>query len=407
LALLDILIPQMGEGLQEVVIVGFQKEPGDRVRRDEPLYSMETDKAVMDMESPFDGVLTEWLASAGDVLPVGAPIARVEIASESADVDEVEVVNEQYIEPNPVVDHSDRYLSDRQAIDRQVIERSGAVVPPRTRALCRERGISEDEMYRIPYNGSKLMPADVDAYLVASAISTTGGDTVESAEPVPGIDQSEYVEQPVLGQQRVFNSRVRRSVDLVVTGTMTRPMRWTPVTDRVRKEREQDFTFRPTAFQTFAWCVAQAIKSHPKMRSTLLGDETVRIYKHLNLGIAVARDNGELVTAVVRNADTLEYRDFVREIQASIDLARQGDDQADSATQFLLTYLGGFDIIEAIPVLVAPAIGVLFLGGTYPREGEPWSNLTLTFDHRLINGVEGAVFLKSIVETAYDLAEAP
>lgn len=83
MALLDILIPQMGEGLQEVILVSRQKQPGEFVKRDELLYSMETDKAVMEVESPYEGVLKEWLAADGATLPIGATVARIETEAES------------------------------------------------------------------------------------------------------------------------------------------------------------------------------------------------------------------------------------------------------------------------------------------------------------------------------------
>jgi len=80
----EVYIPQMGEGLQEVVIIKLHKQPGDVVKRDEPFYTMETDKASLEVESPYDGVLREWLAEEGAVLPIGAPIARIEVLATMA-----------------------------------------------------------------------------------------------------------------------------------------------------------------------------------------------------------------------------------------------------------------------------------------------------------------------------------
>src|SRR5580658_10355215 len=79
MATLEIRVPQMGEGLQEVIVHQFLKRPGDHVKRDELLYNMETDKAVMEVESAYDGILREWLCEEGSVLPIGAPIARMEV----------------------------------------------------------------------------------------------------------------------------------------------------------------------------------------------------------------------------------------------------------------------------------------------------------------------------------------
>jgi len=388
-ALLEILIPQMGEGLQEVVIVGFQKKPGDPIKRDELIYSMETDKAVMEVESPYEGVLKEWLAEEGAVLPIGAPIARIESTTETASAaPTASAPTASTTAPaSPVTRPELRTASDVQ-------------IPPRTRAYCKEKGLSEEEMRTIAAPSGKLMPADVDAYLAAKSAAPAPTPT-----PTASPASKDYVEQPLSQQQRVFVLRIRRSAQLVIPAVMKRPVDWGGIRKRVEDLRAEDFTFRPTDFQTFAYCVGQAAKKHPKFRSTLIGDESVREYHHLNMGIAVARPNGELVTAVVPNSDALDYRDFIETAQERIGAAREGQDQADASTQLLLTYMGAYDIVDAIPVLVAPAIAVLFIGAAYEQNGKTLVNLTLTFDHRLINGVEGAEFLKTIVETVKQIEE--
>jgi pyruvate/2-oxoglutarate dehydrogenase complex dihydrolipoamide acyltransferase (E2) component len=79
MAIVEVIVPQLGEGLQEVRVMRFLKQPGERVARDEHIYEMETDKANVEVESPYAGVLVEWLAKEGDILPIGAPIARMEV----------------------------------------------------------------------------------------------------------------------------------------------------------------------------------------------------------------------------------------------------------------------------------------------------------------------------------------
>lgn len=406
---LEIRVPQMGEGLQEVVIVGLLKKPGEVVIRDEPLYSMETDKAVLDVESPYSGTLLEWLVSEGDVLPIGAAIARLDGIELSCDAAPEHVDTASVTAPP-----KNELVSPASAMPEY--RNSDRIVPPRTRAYCRELGISEGEIALIPCGSTKLLPEDVDRYVSTRLSDLSSVDetpllmeTIEVTDNAvsPAVVQVEpdYIEQPVTGLQRIFTSRVRRSAGLVVPGTMTLPMCWDPLAKYVRLQREQDFTFRPTEFQTLAHCAAQATNKHLKFKCTLQGDETVRIYTRLNLGIAVSRHNGDLVTAVVKSADTLDYREFIREARSSISEARDGNDQADADTQLVLTYLGSYGITEAVPVLVQPAIGVLFIGATYPREKSNWANLTLTFDHRHINGVEAAEFLRSVVKEIETLTD--
>jgi pyruvate/2-oxoglutarate dehydrogenase complex dihydrolipoamide acyltransferase (E2) component len=388
-AIVDILVPQMGEGLTDVRILEFHKKPGDRIRRDEILYSMETDKATMEVESPQEGVLVEWLAKEDEVLPIGSPVARFETAAPLQQTETKESLsagNQETRKPekepsqHPTPEHLNTLTPE-------------LIIPPRTRAHCRQLGISEEEMHRIPASTGKLMPADVDAYLAARTTSPTKTQPV-AATPV----SADYTERPMPAQQRTFAYRIKRSAQVVIPGTVMRPIPWGILRKRVEFLRERDFTFRPTEFQTFAYCVAQAVIPFPKFRSTLIGDDTIREHHHLHLGIAVARSNGELVTAVVPQADTLPFEAFVQMAQERIQTARDGQDQADASTQFHLTYLGAYGIRDAVPVLVAPAIAVLFIGAAYEQNGQSLANVALTFDHRLINGVEAAEFLKAVVQ---------
>ncbi len=374
MAIVDVLVPQMGEGLTEVRILELQKQPGDRIRRDELLYSMETDKDTLDVEAPFDGILTEWLTEPGAILPVGAPIARIE--TETVEASALSNSTDTAIKQGEG-SKSENPLSG--SVTRPV------VVPPRTRAYCRERGIAEEEMLRIRAPSGKLMPADVDAYLAAKT------------SPTP-LSAAEYVEYTLSAQQRTFAYRLRRSAQVVVAGTIRRPVAWNAVRDFVVAERARGAEPRPTEFQTFAYCVAQVVREFPKFRSTLIGEEVVRESAHINLGIAVARPNEELTTAVVPAADTLDFATFLQSVKAHIHAARNGEDQIDSDTQLLLTYLGATGIEDAIPVLVSPAIGILFLGAPYVQDGGLKANLVLTFDHRLIYGIEAANFLNSLAD---------
>ena len=371
--IVDVCVPQMGEGLTEVRILDLQKQPGDRVHRDELLYSMETDKATLDVEAPFDGILTEWLTETGAILPVGAPIARIdtEMASPSLTLPGTGAGGEE--------SGSARNIPPSNPPQRSV------VVPPKTRAYCREKGISAEEMLRIAAPTGKLMPGDVDAYIAAKS------------SPAPPM-ASGYTEYTLSAQQRTFAYRLRRSAQVVVAGTIRRPVAWSGVRDFVAAERNKGADPRPTEFQTFAYCVAKTVKDFPKFRSTLIGEEVVRESTHINLGIAVARPNEELATAVVPQADTLDFPAFLQKVKARILAAREGEDQIEADTQLLLTYLGAVGIEDAIPVLVSPAIGILFLGAPFMQEGILKANLVLTFDHRLIYGIEAANFLNSLAD---------
>jgi len=373
MSLTDILIPQLGEGLQEVVLLTVNKKPGDYVKRDELLYSMETDKAVMEVESPYEGVLTEWLATEGAVLAIGATVARMETdATAASAVAEPSTSTNGHVPPST--------------------ESTQIQIPPRTRAHAKEHGVSDEELRSIPAPSGKLMPADVDAYL-----ATRASDIKPEAKWPAAIEEKGFVDRPLSQQQRLFVHRLKRSAQTVVPATIKQVVDWSSISRAVADQRVRAVDVKPTEFQTFAYCVAQTVGNFPKFRSNLVSDDTAREYAHVNLGIAVARPNDDLVTAVVTSADALGYLDFVAAAQERIKAARDGNDQAGADTHLLLTYMGSFGVVDAIPVLVSPAIAVLFIGSTYEQGGRTVANLVMTFDHRLINGVEAARFLQAVV----------
>jgi len=379
MALQELLIPQMGEGLQEVIIETFHKQPGDTIARDEILYSMETDKAVMEVESPYAGVLKEWLASEGDLLPIGAPVALIEVEREQAGREQGTGNREQ--------DTSNSALPDPQSL----IPNPSLVVPPRTRAYAKQHGLGEDELQKIAAPSGKLMPADIDAYLARKSAALP-------IEPEPA-DNADWLEKPLGQQQRVFMYRLKRSAQVVIPATAKRLIAWTPIREAAEKIKARGGV-QPSSFQTFAYAVMQAVKEHPRFRSALLGETTIREYKHVNVGIAVGLPDGQLTIAQVNKADALSFEEFITAAQTQIRKAREGEDQADETTQLLLTYMGPYEIIDAVPVLVAPAVAVLFIGSVFMQEGQPVVTLALTFDHRLIQGIEAANFLKTIADNA-------
>lgn len=364
--LVSIHIPQMGEGLREVRLVARLKNPGDNVKRDEPLYQMETDKAIMDIESPHDGVLMEWLAKDNDILAVGAPVATINTVQEASD-----------LSPS----HSGSSLKN--------IVPGRIDIPPRTRAYAKSLGIPDTQLLNIPSSSPKLTPQDIDAWLGNTGVKTL---------------PYKYEQQALSPQQRLLSSRLIRGAQLVVPGTMTVVCRWEKMESTIEKIKSQKADFQPSVFTLFAFGVAQTLRDYPVFRSTLIDENTVRTYKHCQLGIAVALPNDNLVLAVVENADDLDWKGFATEMRNKIELARKGQDQASQAVTISITSMQKHGIRDAVPLVVAPAVATLFIGEAY--QGVELENGTvkpikcvnfgLTFDHRLLNGVGAAEFLNAV-----------
>jgi pyruvate/2-oxoglutarate dehydrogenase complex dihydrolipoamide acyltransferase (E2) component len=373
-------IPQIGEGLQEARLVAVLKQPGDRVRRDEPIYQMETDKAVMDVESPHAGTLVRWLAEVDTVLPIGADVALMAVTDAAPSASAPAPVAATVAAPvaSPPAQTGDRRRD----------------VPPRTRAYAKSKGLSDADIERVPARGGKLMPEDVDAFL-------GGGQAVVSPKPTTG---KPFQERPMPSKQRVLASRLQRGNQLVVPGMMSTVCAWSGI-EAVRDHyRAAGGEFKPSAFTAFAYCVAKAAAENPIVRSTLVGDGTVRTYDHVQLGIAVALPGDELVVAVIEDADTLSWPEFAAATKDAIDRARAGQDQANETVTLSITNMSAHGVREAMAVVVPPGVATIFLGEAYwgyaSTEEEPvvqrCANVGITIDHRLINGVGGAETLLSI-----------
>lgn len=339
----EIRVPQLGEGLREARIVELLRAPGAPLRRGDRLYVIETDKTTVELEAPFDGTLLEWRVAVGDVVDIDSTVALVAAAG-------IKVV--------------------------AASTKAERIVPPRTRAHAQERGLDDDSLAAIPSASNKLMPEDVDRYLAARAAESPDSEGMREIK--------------VTGGHRALIFRLRRSATLVIPGTLAIDIPWSDleVSDRA------DGDTRPTPFQVFAHAVARVARAHAKFRSVMVGDDRIREYDHVNVGIALARPNDELIIAVVRKAEAMELPDFVRACSRGMRAAIRDGAEAAADTQILLTHLGEFGIVDSVPTLVAPASSIFFLGA--PQQPSGAVRIAVTFDHRLINGAAAARFLNDL-----------
>jgi pyruvate dehydrogenase E2 component (dihydrolipoamide acetyltransferase) len=378
MAIVSLRIPQIGEGLQEARVVALLKQPGDLVRRDEPIYQMETDKAVMDVESPYEGRLVAWLAAADDVLAINAEVVTLETS---------DAVAESEAAPAPVVE----VVADETPSATSRL----TGIPPRTRAYAKEKGVSDEILATLVAAGSKLMSEDVDAFLAGGA----------------QVSEALFQDAPLSSRQRIIASRLMRGSSLVVPGTMSVVVSWEAIEEvRARFKAARD-EFQPSTFTIFSYAVTKAMEAFPAFRSTLLPDLTLRTFNHVNLGIAVALPGDGLVMAVVEKADTYDFPEFAAAMRERIQAARNAVDQVNEKTTFSLTNMSSYRLRDAVPVVVPPMVGTLFVGevynglaqGTKELKLQRCCNLGLTFDHRAINGVGAAEFINAIRENAENI----
>lgn len=330
---MPIRIPAIGEGLEEARILKFFKKPGDHVKRDELIYQLETDKAVVDIESPAAGVLLEWTAEEDTIVAIGTTIGQIEADGST--------------------------------------ERADAKVNPVA------------EMYNRPTEDTLIKKV-----------------TAEMAEEAP----SGYEEIRLSDQQQILAGRLTRAARVVVPATIFQKADWGAIRkarDQVRGNKKLQHI---TSFSLATWCVVRAIAKHEVFRSSLPRHSMLRVYEHVHLGVAVSLPGDDLTTAVIDNADTYSISDYARLVRERVNEARQGEDQVRQHTSVIVTSLTQMDIHDAIPVIVPPAMATLALSSPYEElhldNGEVKSvqklNLSLTIDHRVVNGARAASFLNDV-----------
>ncbi|MFP2928746.1 2-oxo acid dehydrogenase subunit E2 [Pyxidicoccus sp. 3LG] len=304
MSIVELTVPRLGEGVLVVRVRRFFKSRGEHVRRDDKLYEIETDKAGIEIESPHEGRLLEWLVDSDAIVEVGAPLARLEVQ-----------------------------------------------------------------------------------------------ETPQAPEP-----GSPYQLRPLSERQQRLNHHLRRSAEEAIPATMSRELDWGRLREAMAALAGRHPGLSFSEFQVLAHCLVLAARAHPRFRSTLADARTLREFSHLNLGIAVELPEDGLTTAVVRDADSLTFPALVDASRDAIQRARSGEAQITAATQLLVTYLGDLGVHQATPLLMTPAVAVIFIGAPFRRRDQELANIALTFDHRLINGVGAARYLEDVAAQLDQLA---
>lgn len=407
---ISIRIPQLGEGLQEALLVEFLKQPGDVIKRDQAIYVMETDKATTDVESPYDGTIVEWTVSPGTVLEIGAEIGKMEVA---------EGVKEVPVGHGPADTHAASSTAATSAAGNTSATGGSAVlakpkdgavmIPPKTRKYLKDKGLLEIAD-QIPCSGKKLMPEDVDAYLAAGGSAAVGGSVSGSLGDsgskggAAAVPSEHYAVQALPMSQITLNYRLIRGTQVCVPVTVVNEINWTAL-ETARATAKSRGPGGPTTFAMACWCVVQSLKKHDKFRSVMAGDgRALKVYHRVNLGVAVALPGDEMVTAVVRNADQLEQAEFFANLARQIEIARDGKDQADESTTVTVSNIGKAGMRLGIPAIVAPAVATLAIGETFLQpipdgasfKFQTTATAVLSFDHRIANGVGAANFLNEV-----------
>jgi pyruvate dehydrogenase E2 component (dihydrolipoamide acetyltransferase) len=390
----QVTLPRLGQGMESGTIVRWLKAEGDEVEKGEPLYELDTDKVTQEVEADVGGVLLKILVDEGEV-PVGRPVAVIGEAGE--EVPEVEApAPEAAAEPEPEASPAGTVSE----APRPEVEREDGTVPtgrvkasPLARRIARERGIDLSSLSGTGPEG-RIVAEDVER-------ATVAGPPKAPARPGPGaVERVELTSLRKTVARRMSEAWAAPAFQISMSADMSRAREL-----RARLvERHPDE--RPTVTDVLTKVCAAALMRHREVNALYAGD-AIELHPTANVGIAVATDRG-LVVPVIPGCDGLTVAEIAAARADLVARARDGKLQADDLEggTFTISNLGMYGVEQFVAVLNPPQAAILAVGAIEERPvapaGElvvrPMMTMTLTCDHRTIDGATAADFLRTVKE---------
>ncbi|MXZ26992.1 MAG: 2-oxoglutarate dehydrogenase complex dihydrolipoyllysine-residue succinyltransferase [Gammaproteobacteria bacterium] len=413
---IEIRTPELPESVADAKVLAWHKSAGESVVQDENLADLETDKVVLEVPAPADGVLEKILADAGTVVNAGTPLAVLDAAADGsgAGVDDAAV--------EAAGDGAERPATEPAA------DSNGSVaMSPAVRRLLEEHDLDVSSIKGSGKRG-RVLKRDVLAVLSSAAGAATAA-RVEEPDTVEA-DAGETVEapaapaaQPARQERRETMSRLRARIAQRMVDSQREAAMLTTFNDAdmsavldLRRRHGEAFEARHgvrIGFMSFfvAASVA-ALKHYPVVNASVEGDEIV-YHDYYDIGVAVSTDRGLLVP-VLRDADRLSFADIEQTIGTFAARARAGTIGLDELTggTFTITNGGVFGSLMSTPILNPPQSGILGMHRIEQRavvvDGEivarPMMHLALSYDHRIVDGREAVLFLSEIKKSIEDPA---
>ncbi len=410
----EVKLPELGEGIEQAEVVRVLVTVGDTVAADQPLLEIETDKATVEVPAPVAGTITSIPVAAGGTIAVGATIVTLDAGAAVP----AEPKPEPAPTPAPARPATPTTPTPANAPSPVVVSPPPASVPPRietgsgrpalaapsVRKLAREIGVTIDAVAGSGSRGRVTM-ADVKAHARRALTVLATGGTPTAAPALPDFLRWGPVERETMtGVRRTVARRMAQAWQTVahVTQHDRADVSEFEAVRKTVKKTSPDLPLTVTAFAVAV--VAAALKAFPKFNASLDTERNEIIYKrYINIGVAVDSERGLLVP-VIKDADTKSLGALSTEIAALADKVRTkkaGPQDLEGGT-FTITNLGGLGGTSFTPIVNYPEVAILGLSRTAPSpvyvhdrfEARPILPLSLSYDHRLIDGADGVRFLR-------------
>ncbi|MES1216860.1 MAG: dihydrolipoamide acetyltransferase family protein [Bacteroidota bacterium] len=444
MAIVDLVMPKMGESIMEATILKWHKQPGDTVKMDETMLDIATDKVDTEVPSIAEGVIEEILYNVNDVVPVGAVIARVKTAtgenvlSNHTIASPAQPVNSGYQkQPESTVATEVVHSTTTEHKVQSNSNGSGnRFYSPLVLNIAASEGVSLTELEKIPGTGNEGRVTKKDILQYVSQ-RKPGVKTQDSGIMIPqsSSNTQEFTGAQESSQGAMSNSqittysgnveiiemdRMRRMIaDHMVRSKHTSPhvtsfteadvtnmVMWR---EKVKKDFEKRENTKITFTPLFVEAIIKCIKKFPLVNSSVDGDKII-VKKDINIGMATALPTGNLIVPVIKNADQLNLVGLTKQVNNLADAARNNKLRPEDTQggTFTFTNVGTFGSLMGTPIINQPQVAILAVGAIKKRpvvietpHGDSIAirhmmYLSLSYDHRIVDGSLGATFLTSI-----------
>ncbi len=395
----SVVMPALEMAQETGKLIAWRKKEGDRVTKGEPLLEIETDKAVVEVEAPADGILAGITASEGSDIPVGQTIAWIVAPGEKPPVG-----SESTAPAARAASHAKAAPSSSvppPAGSSSQAPAASAKISPKARRLAKELGVDLATV-RASGPGGEILASDVQAAASAPAATTAAG-------------KGSRIEVPSsLG--RIMAERTTQSWTTVPHFFVSREIEATALNEyrqRLVRESESTDQIRITHTDLLVALTARVLLKHPRLNASWSA-EGIRLHDHVNMGIAIAVNDG-VVAAVIHNAHAESLAEIAIQRRDVAERARAGKlrpaDIADAT--FTISNLGMYQVDQFSAIITPPQAAILAVGGIADRvvavAGQPavrsMMTLTVSCDHRVADGARAALFLSDLAEAVREPAK--
>jgi 2-oxoglutarate dehydrogenase E2 component (dihydrolipoamide succinyltransferase) len=421
MAKFEIVMPKMGESVIEATITKWLKVEGDRIEEDDPIVEIATDKVDSEIPSPVEGKLVKTLFAEGDVVAVGTVIAIVDIEGDEGDEGEAEkeVAAEEVKAAPAKTEEKPKEASEQKPAEIKAKDFSASerFYSPLVKSIAKAENISVDELEKLSGSGKegRVTKADVMDYIKnrgkakAPAADTAKALKIEAPKVSAGSgDQIVEMDRMrrMIADHMVMSKEVSAHVTSFIDVDVTNVVNWrNKVKDTFQKREGQKITFTPIFFEA----AAHALKEYPHVNASVDGYNII-LRKNINIGMATALPNGNLIVPVIKNADEKNLLGITKNVNDLANRARANKLEPDEIQggTFTITNFGSFDSLSGTPIINQPQVAILAVGAIRKQPAVIETEygdviairhimiLAMAYDHRIVDGALAGMFLKKM-----------